>query len=113
MVYINSRGEVVDDTQSTPVNIFWKVINFFVLFFKSLVGIEDRIDKRDDDRSRGTRPTGSAGGGNGFSGGGGNSKPNDDNRPRKFGPRGFKSITDLTPPPAPPMMGGCSGGACG
>lgn len=111
MVYINSRGEVMDDTRPTPTNIFWRVIAFFVLFFKSLVGIEDKPDKKNDDRTRGGA-TGSSGG---FFGGGG-SGPGNDNKgsgPRKFGPRGFKSITDLSPPPPPPMMGGCSGGACG
>jgi len=110
MVYINSRGEVVDDTKPTVTNIFWRIVAFFVLFFKTLVGIEDKVDKKNDDRPVG-RTSGSQGGG-GFFGGGG-SGPGNDNKgsgPRKFGPRGFKSITDLPPPP-PPM--GCSGGACG
>lgn len=115
MVYINSKGEVVDETQSTPTNIFWRFITFFVLFFKSLIGIEDRPDKKNDDKTKGgSRPTSGGfygGGGSGGGGGGGNSKPGDGTR--KFGPRGFKSITDLSPPPPPPMMGGCSGGACG
>lgn len=114
MVYINSKGEVVDDTRSTPTNIFWRFINFFVLFFTSLIGFENRVDKKNDDRDRGgsSRPGGSTGGGGGgFFGGGGNNKPGDDKGTRKFGPRGFKSITDLAPPP--PTMGGCSGGSCG
>lgn len=109
MVYINSRGEVVDDTRPSPVNIFWKFIAFITLFFKSLIGIEDRPDKKKDGNNEGSRPKPS-----GFFGGGGSGgKPGDSKGPRKFGPRGFKSITDLSPPPAPPMMGGCSGGACG
>lgn len=108
MVYINSRGEVIDDSRPTPTNIFWKVVMFFVLFFKTLVGIEDKPDKKNDD-GRGPTPGGSSGGF--FGGGGGGSKPSDNDKgPRKFGPRGFKSITDLSPPPMP---GGCSGGACG
>lgn len=116
MVYINSKGEVVDETQATPTNIFWRFITFFILFFKTLIGIEDKPDKKNDDRSRGgsTGAGGSTGGGGGGffgGGGGGNEKPG--NGDRKFGPRGFKSITDLTPPPPPPMMGGCSGGGCG
>ena len=112
MVYINSRGEVVDDSQPTANNIFWRFITFFVLFFKSLIGIEDSPDRKNDDKGRGSsaRPGGSGGGF--FGGGGGSSRPSGDNRgTRKFGPRGFKSVTDLPPPP--PMMGGCSGGGCG
>jgi hypothetical protein len=108
MVYINSRGEVVDDTRATPANIFWKLITFFVLFFKTLIGIEDSSSKKNDNLGRGPAPGNSGGGG--FFGGGGGGKPSDNKGPRKFGPKGFKSITDLTPPP---MMGGCSGGACG
>lgn len=108
MVYINSRGEVVDDTRPTPSNIFWKFITFILLFFKSLVGIEDKPDKKKEDRlGGGSGPTSG-----GFHGGG-SSKPGDSKGSRKFGPRGFKTITDLSSPPPPPMMGGCSGGACG
>lgn len=108
MVYINSRGEVVDDTRTTPSNIFWRIIQFFVLFFKSLVGIEDKPDKKNEDRGTGS---GSSSGGF-FGGGGGAKKPSDGKGggPRQFGPRGFRSITDLPPPP---VVGGCSGGACG
>lgn len=113
MVYINSRGEVVDDTRPTPQNIFWKFITFIVMFFKSLVGIEDKPNNKKDDNIGGSGPVSSNFYGGG--GGGGNWKPGgggSDKGPRKFGPRGFKSITDLSPPPTP-MMGGCSGGGCG
>lgn len=112
MVYINSRGEVVDDSAPTPSNIIWKFITFFVLFFKSLVGIEDKPAKKDDKNIGGSGPITSnfhGGGGGGGRPSGGSSGPKGT---RKFGPRGFKSITDLSPPPTP-MMGGCSGGACG
>lgn len=110
MVYINSRGEVVDNTRPSPTNIFWRFITFIVLFFKSLVGIEDKPDKKNEGPRGGSAPSS----GGGFFGGGGSGKPGDGKGgPRKFGPRGFKSVTDLTPPPPPPMMGGCSGGACG
>ena len=101
----------MDNTSPTATNIFWKVIAFIMMFFKSLVGIEDKLDKKNDNKSR-SGPAGSSGGF--FGGGGGGSGPANDNKrggPRKFGPRGFKSITDLAPPPPP--MGGCSGGACG
>lgn len=111
MVYINSRGEVIDETRPTPSNIFWRIIEFFVLFFKSLIGIEDKPDKKNEDR--GTGPgSGSGGFFGGGGGGGGTKKPGDGkgSGPRQFGPRGFRSITDLPPPP---MVGGCSGGACG
>lgn len=108
MVYINSRGEVVDDTRPSPTNIFWKIITFFVLFFRSLLGIEDKPDKKNDDRNR----RGTTGFSSGFfGGGGGGGGPSNDNKgsgSRKFGPRGFKSVTDL--PPAPPP---CAAGACG
>lgn len=107
MVYINSRGEVIDDSRPSPTNIFWKVVTFIVLFFKSLIGIEDATTarKKDDDlgRPKYSFPSGGGGGSGGSGGSGGG--------PRKFGPRGFKSVTDLPPPPMP--MGGCAGGACG
>lgn len=103
----------MDDTRPSPTNIFWKFITFIVMFFKSLIGIEDRPDKKNDGNIGGSGPVSGGfygGGGSGGRPGGGGS----DNKggPRKFGPRGFKSITDLSPPPTP-MMGGCSGGACG
>lgn len=77
--------------------------------FKSLVGIEERPDKKNDGNIGGSGPVsgGFFGGGGGGGGGGSNSN---NKGPRKFGPKGFKSITDLPPPP--PSMG-CSGGACG
>lgn len=112
MVYINSRGEVIDDSRASPVNIFWKIVNFIILFFKSLIGIEDKPDKKNDSNIGGSGPVSG-----GFYGGGGGGKPNGSGGPsnsngnRKFGPRGFKSITDLSPPPTPMM--GCSGGGCG
>lgn len=110
MVYINSKGEVVDDSRPSPMNSFWKFITFIVLFFKSLIGIEDKPDKKKDDNIGGSGPiTGSGSFRPGGGGGGSGGKPSDQG-PRKFGPRGFKSILDLPPPP-PPM--GCSGGACG
>lgn len=114
MVYINSRGEVVDDTRPSPTNIFWKFITFIVLFFKSLIGIEEKPDKKKDDNIGGSGPVsgGFFGGGGGGRPGGGSGGPSDNKGNRKFGPRGFKSVTDLSPPPTP-MMGGCSGGACG
>lgn len=105
MVYINSRGEVIDDTASTPTNTFWKIITFFILFFKSMLGFEDKPNKKDGKNIGGSRSMSG-----GFHGGGGSS--GDSKGERKFGPRGFKSITDLSPPPTP-MVGGCSGGACG
>lgn len=108
MVYINSRGEVVDDSTNTPMNIFWRVITFLVLYFKSLVGIEEKSDKKNDGRPNAGSNSGGFFGGGGNGGGGSNSAKGS----RKFGPRGFKSITDLSPPPTP-MAGGCSGGACG
>lgn len=114
MVYINSRGEVVDDTRRTATNIFWRFIEFVVMFFKSLVGIEDKPNSKKDDNVGGSGPISSDfyGGGGGGGGRPGGSGSNDNKGQRKFGPRGFKSITDLSPPPTP-MMGGCSGGACG
>lgn len=87
--------------------------------FKSLVGIEDKPDRSKDDNIGGSGPVsggfygggGGSGGRPGGGGGGGGGGSSSDKGQRKFGPRGFKSITDLTPPPRP--MGGCSGGACG
>lgn len=110
MVYINSRGEVVDESRPTPSNIFWKIITFFVLFFKSLVGIEDTSGKKNDNRGRGPAPGSNSGFFGGGGSGGGRPGDGDGKGTRKFGPRGFKSVTDLAPPP-PPM--GCSGGSCG
>lgn len=110
MVYINSRGEVVDDTTASPTNIFWKFITFIVMFFKSLVGIEDRPHKKNDGNIGGSGPI-SGGFYGGGKPGGGSGGSDTKGGPRKFGPRGFKSITDLSPPPTP--MGGCSGGVCG
>lgn len=110
MVYINSRGEVVDDTTRSPTNIFWKFITFIVLFFKSLIGIEDKPNKKDDNiGGSGPVSSGFFGGGGGGGRPGGGSGGNDNKGTRKFGPRGFKSITDLPPPPATT----CAGGACG
>lgn len=110
MVYINSRGEIIDDSRPSPTNIFWKFVTFIVLFFKSLVGIEDTPNRKKDDNVGGSGPISGF-----FGGGGGGGRPSggpDNNRgPRKFGPRGFKSITELSPPPTPMM--GCSGGGCG
>ena len=68
------------------------------------------MDTKKDDRAS-ARPSTYSSGFNG--GGGGGGKPSDDSKgPRKFGPRGFKSVTDLSPPPTP-MMGCSSGGCCG
>lgn len=112
MVYINSRGEVVDDNRASPANFFWRFITFIILFFKSLAGIEDHPNSKKDDNIGGSGPVSgrnNGGGGGGRPGGGGGGRPsNDDKRPKGFGPRGFKSITDLPPTPSP-----CAGGACG
>lgn len=115
MVYINSKGEVVDDSRPSPTNIFWKIITFFVLFFKSLIGIDTAPDKKKDNDIGGSgsiKGGFSGGSGGGGSGGGGGPKPPGDPKGglRKFGPRGFKTISDIR---SPPPMGGCAGGACG
>lgn len=108
MVYINSHGEVVDDSRPSPTNVIWKFITFIILFFRSLVGLEDKPNKKNDNiGGSGPISGGFGGGGNGGRPGGG---PSNDSKkgPRGFGPRGFKSILDLPPTPSP-----CSGGACG
>jgi len=66
MVYVNDRGEIVGRppfSWSSPVAIFWAVVNFFGLFFRTLV------TPTSDDTNK--RKGGSGPRFGGFSGGGG------------------------------------------
>lgn len=86
----------------------------YSISFKSLIGLEDKPNKKKDDNIGGSGPIsgGFGGGGSGGGGGGGSGGrkgPGNDPGTRKFGPKGFRSITDL-PPPAMPS---CCGSSCG
>nr|XP_023016055.1 glycine-rich selenoprotein-like [Leptinotarsa decemlineata] len=117
MVYVNN-GQV---HQSPPWNfqriirLFDGIIMFFVLFFKSLVGIDNISSVEDRSGRSGTfrgSGRGGGGGGGGWGSGGGGGRP--------YGPGGggggggaggprFKTMRDINPP----TVGGCAGGSCG
>lgn len=78
-----------------------------------MIGIDTAIAKKRDSDIGGSGPiSGGFNGGGGGGGGGSGPKPPGDPKGglRKFGPRGFKTISDIR---SPPPMGGCAGGACG
>uniref|UniRef100_A0A914V8S1 Glycine-rich protein n=1 Tax=Plectus sambesii TaxID=2011161 RepID=A0A914V8S1_9BILA len=103
---INSAGEVVE--QSSPLDWFWNMIAFIIIFFKSLFSPNsnsrgdryDTADRRDRFRGDNNRGNGDGGGGGG---GGGLGGPQ-----RRIG--GLNRGSGVAPPPT---GGGCSGGGCG
>ncbi|CAG2116210.1 unnamed protein product [Medioppia subpectinata] len=99
MVYINSRGEVMDNQSlswSTPWRLVLSVLNFFYFFFQTLFPFGSRFGEPTNSRNNGRRGGGGGGGGGGGWGGGGG-RPNSNIRtlgPSRCGPN------------APPAGGG-------
>ncbi|KAH9525946.1 uncharacterized protein LOC124495559 [Dermatophagoides farinae] len=110
MVYINSRGEIVDHepiTWKTPFKFLLRFIWFFINFFLTLFGMSDRSDsmKRYFLGSSGYSSGGGGGGGNDYPGGGGGGGVGG------FGGRPRRIAT--LPRNSPIGMSTCPGGSCG
>ncbi|KAG5888620.1 hypothetical protein JTB14_022636 [Gonioctena quinquepunctata] len=111
MVYVNN-GQVY---QSPPwtfqrlLKFFDGIIMFFVLFFKTLVGLDSVQDRSSGSRTfRGSGGGGTSGWGSGGGGGGRPFGPGGGGGGGAGGPR-FKTMRDINPP----TVGGCAGGSCG
>lgn len=107
MVYINSRGEILEQepiTWKTPFKIVLRFVWFFINFFLTLFGLSDRSDsmKRYFLGSSGYSSGGGNDGGHGPGGGGGGGYGG--GRPRRIA---------TLPRNSPIGMSTCPGGSCG
>lgn len=78
MPYISSSGEIKQNQPwglSRIISMFWDTVNFFYIFFRTLLPIGNDSSNKSQDRSRYQGP-----------------KP-----PRP--PRGFRTMSDVAPPP--------------
>ncbi|XP_045465049.1 glycine-rich selenoprotein-like [Harmonia axyridis] len=106
MVYIARDGTVCENPPwgiDRIGQLFSGLINFVVLFFQTLVGLD--TSQKSTQKSGGSSFRSGGGGG----GGGGGGRPFGPGGGGGSGPKKFMTLRDVNPP----TVGGCPGGACG